>query len=547
MERMKKYWHESKKAWVIAITQWFITTIMQVDRAFFTYDHETKKYIVIKALYLVFLVIFWGFVLSVRKKLKERDPYYKRAVQIFCVYFTLMMVLLLIVWPGTWSWDDLGTLSDIQWYNSFQPWQHIITGIYQDVMLQIFPFPGGIILLQNVIISICVAFSVTKLEQEYAIGMLKNTFLDILLKLIPFLLPPVLMYQFSGYRMGMYVYLELVMLVILLCSHRERGAWGWKHIILFCFLTMIVSTWRTESMVYIPCICILLCFFDKKVLPVSKKITSIVLVLLFFIGMNQWQNHELKNNNYEIISLMRPCVELVRVADHKTDSEELAAIDKVTDLKVIYDNPSKSGESIYWGTKCVRNRNDNPDDDYTDKDYKNYLKAFIKLSLKYPRVVIAERLNLFIRGSGITGQSYTNVVNAAQLFEENNGNSAANAILSRKLIANTPVFKYIRRASIYALGIQKNGIAIGWLQRIIWNAIIPILILACVWIKTLLQKNWQSWFICSVVLVRVPIVVLTQPSDWFMYLLSFYFLGYVVFVYVLWIYFSKKKGVEENE
>ena len=41
------------------------------------------------------------------------------------------------------------------------------------------------------------------------------------------------------------------------------------------------------------------------------------------------------------------------------------------------------------------------------------------------------------------------------------------------------------------------------------------------------------------VIIRIPLVVLTQPSNWFMYFLSFYLLGYIVVVYEIWIYFSK--------
>ena len=356
---------------------------------------------------------------------------WKRGFFVFKVYFSSMMLLLLILWPDTWSWDYLWTLYHISSYNSWDAWQHILTGLFQSVLLQILPFPGGIILLQNAIIAVCVAFTVTKLEISFHIGRLKNSVVDMIVKILPFLMPPVLMYQFSGYRMGVYVYLELVMLIMLICSAKDEKAWSLPYLLTFTVLCTIVSTWRTESFVYVPCTFLLILFISKNIISNKRKLLCIAILVIGFVGINKYQNLQLGNSNYEIISLMRPCTELVRIADPEEDASELTVIDKVTNLEVIQNNPTLNGEALYWNTDCVRNRNDNPDDDYTDEDYHNYLKAFIKLSLKYPKVVIAERWNLFIEGSGITGETSNNVAWTSSIFDENNGLSAAQATLEK--------------------------------------------------------------------------------------------------------------------
>ncbi|MBO5450608.1 MAG: hypothetical protein J6A11_03585 [Lachnospiraceae bacterium] len=532
MSQIQERLSENKVPLVIAIIQWFVTTILQVDRTFFTYDSETTFFFIIKCLFLLLLMVAWCFVFMVYRKIKAQDANYKRGVQVFLVYFSIMMVLLLILWPGTWSWDDLWTLHDIQHYDDLNEWQHIITGIYHDLMLQILPFPGGVIFLQNVLVSICVAFTVTKLENTFHIRKLKNTIPDILLKIVPFLLPPVLMYQFSGYRMGLYVYFELVMLVIFIVAERENKEWTWSYTLLFCFLVVIVATWRTESFLYIPFACILLFMMNKNILSTKRKCICVLIVIVGFLGINKWQNYELGDSNYQIISLLRPCAELVRVADYEDNVEEFAAIDKVTDLEVIFNNPTMNGETLYWSTGCVRTRNDNPDDDYTKEDYHNYLKAFIKLSLKYPKVVIAERWNLFIGGSGIYGSSPMIINYSANLFEENGGNEVATEMLSSERNINRPVLKNIRRAVINIFGGKKiDGTDIGIVQRLMWNAIIPMLFLVYAWIELLIRKKWYLWLVCSSLVAKIPIIILTQPSAWLMYLLSFYFLGYVFIIY----------------
>ena len=149
------------------------------------------------------------------------------------------------------------------------------------------------------------AFTVTKLENTFHIRKLKNTIPDILLKIVPFLLPPVLMYQFSGYRMGLYVYLELVMLVIFIVAERENKEWTWSYTLLFCFLVVIVATWRTESFLYIPFVCILLFMMNKNILSTKRKCICVLIVIVGFLGVNKWQNYELGDSNYQIISLLR--------------------------------------------------------------------------------------------------------------------------------------------------------------------------------------------------------------------------------------------------
>lgn len=348
--------------------------------------------------------------------------------------------------------------------------------------------------------------------------------------------------------MGLYVYLEFLLIVILISANKENIKWNWQHIIAFSFITIIVSSWRTESFVYIPCVLIFLFLIKENILSNSKKCICSFLIVIGFLGITQYQNNELNNNNYQIISLMRPCVELVRVADEVDDAEELAIIDKVTDLDIIRNNPKLNGETLYWKTKCVRNRNDSKDDDYTNEDYHNYLNAFIKLSLKYPQVVIDERWNVFIRSVGLTSYPYNNVKGAAMLFEKNNNNRAAKLTLDREWFANRPVFKNTRATVIYAFGgMKSNGKPIELMQRIVWNASIPIIILLCAWIKFFASKKRFYWIISSTIIVKLLIVILTQPSTWLMYLLSFYLLGYTLITYMFLLYFSRKKDVDENE
>jgi hypothetical protein len=528
----------------LAVTQWLITTVLRVDRLFFTYDSITKYLLATKLLYLWFLIVAWCFGHDVYKKIKAGNENYKRGFFIFKFYLFIAVLLLLILWPGTWSWDDLWTIDIICGYGQWDPWQHIITGAYQSVLLQILPFPGGIILLQNVIISACVAFAITRLETIFEIKKLKWSLVDGLVKVIPFLLPPVLMYQFSGYRMGMYIYIELVMIVMLIGAVKGKEKWTTAYFMLFCGLCIIVSTWRTEAFFYIPCACILLLFVNKDVLTLKRRIVGILIICIGFVGVTEFQNLSSgMSNDYKLVSLINPGTELVRVADVEEDAGLLADIDKVTKLEVIYNNPTQSGLSLYWDTDTDVVR-----DGYTNEDYHNYVVAIVKLSLKYPDVVIAERWNMFIRGSGITGAETSNVERAAKLFDDDNNNAAATETLSKGWIANTPVFEHTRKQFIYLLGMKTlDGSGNTILHSLFWNSLIPIGILIYAWIKLLIKKKWCLLGICTAVIIRIPVVILTEPLGWIMYHLSFYLLGYVYLVYSLLLFWSRRKDLKRGE
>ena len=522
MENVKQY----KFPMIIAIVQWYCTTVLQVDKLFFDYDFQldTVLYRFVKLLYLLVLILAWcyGFYIY---RMQKISLIYKRYITLFSIYFSITLLLLLFLWPGTWAWDDLGVIEEHLLYYNWDPWQHILTSIFQLVCLQFLPFPGGIILIQNIIISICVAFCIVKIEQTCNIYLTHYKWLDIIFKLTPFLLPPILMYQFSGYRIGLYVYLELTMLCILVCSYKDSTKWSVAYTSLFVFLCAIVSTWRTESLCYIPVVCIALAFF-KNILSTSKKVGVIFFIILSFNCINYFQNNAVGNNNYKIVSTLRPLAELIKVSDPVQDAKSLAAIDKVINLEIIYNNPHANGEELYWEFQVVRN-------EYSEEDYSNYLDAFLALAIKYPKTVLFERFLLFLCSTGFLGQDrmVTNVDASAHLYWPAEAGSRADIFQNIGWVANSPIFPKLRESMIYFLGMRTASGKSLPLYGLIWNAFIPFLYLLVAWIKLLIKKQWLLWVIVSSVIIKVPLIFMTQPANWFMYWLSICLIGYVYFIF----------------
>ena len=99
-----------------------------------------------------------------------------------------------------------------------------------------------------------------------------------------------------------------------------------------------------------------------------------------------------------------------------------------------------------------------------------------------------------------------------------------------------PLSKEIRKHTIYLLGLEKwDASENRIIQRLVWNTLLPTIVLIYAWASLLAKKKWYLYWICTVILIRLSIVILTEPASWFMYHLSFYLLGYLYLVYRLLI------------
>lgn len=164
---MIKLIKENKIPIILALIHFFISILFKIDKCFFNYpDIFFTNMIIIKILYFISLFFFWGFNYHVYKKIKENNEIYKRGLNFFLIYFSIMIFLIILTWPGLWSLDDIWTLKEASYYY-FSVWQHTLSPISHSLFLQYLPFAAGVIIVQNYIIFLCIAFVITKLETSY--------------------------------------------------------------------------------------------------------------------------------------------------------------------------------------------------------------------------------------------------------------------------------------------------------------------------------------------------------------------------------------------
>lgn len=519
---------------LIAFAHFFITTAFQFDKAFFEYDTSfiyvgEKRtyslfwyYFAIKVLYAILLAVIYCTSAFVIRLYKAGSEKIKRGLYIFTLYFVILMSIFLLVYPGTWAWDDIGVVTTLH-HLGLNYWQHFFTSIIQMLFLQIIPCPAGIIIVTNFIISALVSYCVVQAESFFLAKkrLFGSTFLDTLVKLLPFLSIGVLSYQFSGYRMGLYVYFELTLFTMAFSAKKEGKNWSFFKGFVFSVLSILVSEWRTEGMFFAIVASVFIFMQKKEICSTKVKVFSIFIIVFGFLLTDTIQKKLLSNSNYEVISTMTPVVELIRNADEK-DEELIENLGRVLNIKAVFDYPDKSGTALYWLEEAHAVK-----ENYTKADYKAYLKAFFALSLRHPNIVIKERFSMFLNTTAIFGK--TNTTNLNTLTNSHTAftydNSDTKWVQEFALYPhNQPVFPAIR---IMLLKLWANK----YTYRLVWNVALPIIFLIIAWIYCIKKRKATETLFLSGEAVRVVLTFLTAPSPWFMYYLPEYLLGWTLLLY----------------
>lgn len=351
---------------------------------------------------------------------------------------------------------------------------------------------------------------------------------------IPCISPPLIEYILSGFRMGIYAYLDLLLIVKLYLIKKENKKLSNKQLVELVLLSTIVASWRTEAIYYIVFILILLIILGKKIVPLKKAIITTTITAILVVSIRKINTSLIGNNNYKIAATIMPVTELVKTADKTKDAHELTKINKVLKIKMIYKDKSKRGEYLFFGG-IVR-------DHYTKEDYKNYMQAYLTLITKYPKKTLDCMLNMFIKASGMSinknGTTNLRTVNtnstgsAMRLFNTKDLNNYIWEFNVNSKLKH-PINTKLRNKTINKLtGINnKNKVTITY--YIFWNTLIPIILITTVIICLLVKKRFYEALLGIMIMTRIFILFLTECAPYFMYYLSFYLISYIYFYIIL--------------
>lgn len=514
------------QAFTYAFFIWLNLNIIGVQKKYFSVEEITFTIVILKILHLIFLYFLCAKIHSLFEQKKETKT--KNEIIISAIYFIILISTLLLIWPGAWSWDDIVILRNAASYE-LTPWQHFFTGLLHVLSLQTIPIPSGVMIMQSLIAAFIVGYCVSNLSMIYGKNKTQIRILQIFLIMIT-LLPPVIMYILAGFRMGMYSYIELLLITEMIIIYKEQKKLTIKDIIKISFLTIIISAWRTEGIYYPIFMLILYYILGKKVISKKMAIISILIVMIFNIAVGKINNIMIGNNNYSITATTESVTALVRNSTEE-DKQELEIIDKVIDVQFLKDNPKMSAEKAYWEKDVVR--------EYSDEEYSNYLKAYIKLALRHPDTVIKAMWEMFVKsGSGFgenseqtTRSMFPGTIKIYKFGE--NAWSRWNSVTSRVEKYKKPLNLELRETVIRFLCGSNSENKLTIIHNIFWNLFIPFILILFSLIYKLIKKEWFMVFLILAVIARIPIIFLTAPAPYFMYYLSTYLCSYVISIIVI--------------
>lgn len=520
----------NKSLGIVSGIHWLLTFF--TDRLFFAYSlfdfSTTEKSILslyswgIKVIFLLVLFLLWQVAGRIYVRYKEQNQEVRTWVKYAGIYFGLMLVLLVLVWPGAWRMDEFGILRDAK---TLMPtfWQGYLTSLFYIISLMLLPTPAGVVIVQCFFNACCVGYVCQKgqklLKVKHGIWLL-----------LPFFAFPVLDSNMYPMRMSVYVFLELFLAVLFLSAIWEKRTFQTTEKVLAVLVTALLAVWRTEGIYYILWIPIvyLVVFYKKESRKQKAVFTTAVLITTIVVMLPQTVGNKLvSGDQYEITSMVLPIAPLLCEAEENGNTKELQAVDKVLDVTIMTNGyrSGKSGISVFWSEpELIRSG-------YSAKDYSEFKSAYYQLILKYPVVFLQERWYTFTHSYGIlndTRELYrsTEVMNFVEFREQYKGTHSISDKVRYQVLSVLELWKFSQTS-------QKSG-AFPY----VYSFLPPLVVLLMSAVLWLIQKRYKELLVVLGVVAKVPLIFLTAPSMLFMYYYGIYLIGVVGFVYGV-IYYAK--------
>lgn len=516
----------NKTALVLSLIHFVISFF--TDRLIFTYawfDASTTKQllrsvetIAVKAVFLLVLILLWQ---AVFWAAKNAD---RRFLKVAGGYMLLMLLLLVLTWPGVWRMDEFGLLSSsVNLFPHF--WQNYITSVFYILALMLLPFPAGVVIVQCACVSLIVArlFCLCVRESKTK----RNSWILI----IPFLMFPVLDSNLYPLRMSLYAFLEVLMIgelfflaKLLMKEHAQYNSLNnISYWIYMTVLAAVVTVWRTEAIYYLAAYPVFLLVIGKGRRFIKQILIYIILFVILFVPQKIGERLT-SGQQYELTGMVLPLVPLVEAAHENADaqdSELLEVIDRVVNVEVTLQGAKegKTGINLFWGEPDFQRT-------YTTQEFAEFKSAYYQLVIKYPLIFLNERWNTFCESCDL-------LENTTELFTRDN---VPNYQTFRDYPLSRPINNDLRTCVIKMLEFRSSDAYDLKLKvaDVVYSVIPAVIILIIASVILLCKKRWTSLLLLITVLVKVPLVFLTAPSRLFMYYYSVYLFGYCVLFYVIY-------------
>lgn len=523
-----------KSVFLISFILWTIIQLTDFNDLYFEpvqcINASVSKLLLLPFLYIIILEIK-------RLIINSKEEKVKMNIIISIIYFCILMCILLLIWPGAWSWDDISIVYGTNIYE-FTPWQHFFSGLFQILCLEILPFNTGILIIQIFISALIVGYSVSELTYLIKFKQQNKKIIFSILLFIPCILPPMVEYILSGFRMGIYSYIELLLIVKCIKFYVQKETIATSELVSIIFLGIIVACWRSEAIYYILALPLFLLLLGRKKTDIKKIIPAALILIITTFLIGKINNKMIGQNNYSLLATINPLVEIIKEEKRINSTYEFEGISKVMNIDIIDSKSNISGEG-YYGMNIVK-------ENYTKEDYSKYMKSYVKLLLRYPKTAFKSMWNMFVDSSGLGVKNKKSLmrsgmtVSSATVFDLYNDKNLSGYMWNdSKSILKDPINLEIRNKFLRYIGCLDKNLNVTIPYYLNWNLFIPITLLLITAIMSLIKKKYIMFYIGLLLIGRFILVFMTACAPYFMYYLSIYLIGYIYSIFNF-VYLNKK-------
>ncbi len=507
------------------------------DKKFFVYDirEDWIRLIVYKLLFFSFLLIIWKLAFWLYDRVQQGDSRIKRLLTIFLIYFSVNMLLLILVWPGNWVWDEYFILEAARTLLNSEVWQHYITSVFYIMSLMLIPFPAGILVVQISLISALLSGALLMIEEKTK----SSKFTYVLLAV--FLFPPILRQNLYPIRLSIYAFVEFFYAVYIIRCKEQIFA-EHKKCILTGMLAVLLAVWRSEGILILG---ISLAYCIIQYLRCKKNRRGICIwglimltgTCILKIPQNILEEQSGRKYSYQLTSFIESFDDLIKKEyEEIPESEILHEIDEYIDVEMLVS--MESGEDAFWNG-AVRG-------EITKDSIRSLKSNYIKLVSNYPALFIKERMEFFLKSAGGKGEADNSPAYIYDTAVYNDMNHAVVRFRSQ-YDYNYPIDINVRQLLLFMINggnmDGNNSVAYGIFYNVIFAAI-AIIIFAFLSFKNL---EWEKMYVCLIYLTQLAAIIVCAPGKYFMYYISFYIFGNTLIIYFVKGIIDSVKKMQNKE
>lgn len=451
------------------------------------------------------------------------------------------LLILLMVWPGFWIWDEYGIFASIQTEGlEMSTWQGWLTVIYYSSLMLIVPSAVAVVafqLLLGVAVGAYAAYVASELGRKSIFGWLTAAI---------FLFFPVVFNAFYPFRSTPIAFILAAVVIRQISLIEGKGLARYPSIefLIHGILLLTCAVWRTEAVAFLP-----LLFVSARYLGFSlsfhrpgmpRRLIAVLLLIGFGTGLFA-MNSKHSNPKYQITATISPLSMLLQTKSGRNDENpnielmsNAVGIDYIRDRPDAFDIPSfwegdSEGLAVRQGFEAHLNE---------------FYRGFAGLIFEEPLTFWDARWQMFLGTNGLAGGQFGD--HGLEHFQyasdgpQGDVGTANSRFLERNALSVPfPQERAALMRALYQVDLSFTKQSV--IGHVVWSLMLVYALLFAALVSAVIQKRWGFALISAVNLFAAFMVFLTAPATMFMYYFPTYLVSWILVSFAMAILLRQMK------